>query len=430
MLAEDAADGGANELAGDGVRAFELAFVFELHFSGDGGERSIDIGDAGDDGFFAGAGGAMLGATDEAFHRGDGETLADSGAAVHALVLARLESNFFDDLAQVMRDFDFFAGVAGDPGFLRGDGHAFFDAGGVVRANFGADAVFERSDDFAARGVVFGIGGEDEEDVERKAEGIALNLDVALLHDIEEADLNFSGEIWELVDGEDAAVGAGQKAVVDGEFVGEIAAAARGADRIDVADDVGHGDIGRGEFFDETIFAGHPGDGRIIAFGGNSFAAGAADGLEGIIIDFAAGDDGHFGIEEIDESTQDTAFGLAAEAEKNEIVAGEQSVDDLRDDGVFVAVDAGKQRFALFDGAKEIAADFVFHGDGGAARVEVRDAPELAERARFRLSGRLHKSAGRHGVPFREPRSGRGPHKLVQSVSIATGALAHGFPFL
>src|SRR6266481_844818 len=430
MLAEDAADGSANELAGDGVRAFELAFVFELHFSGDGGERSIDIGDAGDDGFFAGAGGAMLGATDEAFHRGDGETLADAGAAVHALVLARLEGDFFDDLAQVMRDFDFFAGVAGDPGFLRGDGHAFFYGGGIVRANFCADTVFERRDDFSAGGVVLGIGGEDEEHVEREADRITLNLDVAFLHDVEEADLNFSGEIGELVDGEDAAIGAGEKTVVDSEFVGKIAAAARGADGIDVADDVGHGDIGRGKFFDETIFARHPGDRRVVAISGNCFAACTADRLERIVIDFAAGDDGHLGVEEVDEPTQDAALGLAAESEKNEIVAREQSVDDLRNDGVFVAVDARKQRFAFFDGAKEIAADFVFHGDGGAPRVEVRDAPEFAECAWFRVSGRLHKSAGRHGVPFREPRSGRGPHKLVQSVSIATGALAHGFPFL
>jgi hypothetical protein len=46
------------------------------------------------------------------------------------------------------------------------------------------------------------------------------------------------------------------------------------------------------------------------------------------------------------------------------------------------------------------------------------------------LSGRLHKSAGRHGVPFREPQYGGGPHKLIQAVSIATGALAHGFSFL
>jgi len=43
---------------------------------------------------------------------------------------------------------------------------------------------------------------------------------------------------------------------------------------------------------------------------------------------------------------------------------GEQGVDDLRDDGVFVAVDAGEKRFALFDGTKQIAADFILDGAG------------------------------------------------------------------
>ena len=64
MFAEDPADGRANEFARHGVRAFEFAFVFELHFSGDSGERSVNIGDAGDDGLFAGASGALLGAAD------------------------------------------------------------------------------------------------------------------------------------------------------------------------------------------------------------------------------------------------------------------------------------------------------------------------------------------------------------------------------
>ena len=47
------------------------------------------------------------------------------------------------------------------PGLLCGDGDAFFDGCGIVRANFGADAVFQRSDDFSAGCVVFGIRAED-----------------------------------------------------------------------------------------------------------------------------------------------------------------------------------------------------------------------------------------------------------------------------
>src|SRR3989454_7067993 len=160
-------------------------------------------------------------------------------------------------------------------------------------ANLGADAVFQRRDDFSARGVILGIGGENEENIEREAQGIALNLNVAFLHDVEEADLDFSGKVGELIDGKDAAIGAREQAVVDGEFVGEVASAASGADGIDVADDVGHGDVGCGEVFDEAILAGHSGEGGVVAVGGDFFAASAADGFQGIIVDFAASNDGN-----------------------------------------------------------------------------------------------------------------------------------------
>ena len=128
-------------------------------------------------------------------------------------------------------------------------------------ANFRADAVFERSDDFAAGGVVLGIGAEDEGDIEREADGIALNLHVAFLHDVEERHLDFAGEVGQLVDGEDAAIGAWEQAVMHGEFAGEVLAAARGLDGIEIADEVGNGDIGRGELFDVALVAVEPCDG-------------------------------------------------------------------------------------------------------------------------------------------------------------------------
>jgi hypothetical protein len=46
-------------------------------------------------------------------------------------------------------------------------------------------------------------------------------------------------------------------------------------------------------------------------------------------------------------------------------------------------VDAGEEGVALFYGAEEIAAELVLNGAGGAARVEVWDALEIAEGARF-----------------------------------------------
>ena len=94
-----------------------------------------------------------------------GKALADAGALVDFFVFAGDESDALDDLLYILGQMQarggagrFGAGGAIQPGFLRGDGDSLFDGGGIVGANLAADAVFERRDDFAARGVVLGIG--------------------------------------------------------------------------------------------------------------------------------------------------------------------------------------------------------------------------------------------------------------------------------
>ena len=53
-----------------------------------------------------------------------------------------------------------------------------------------------------------------------------------------------------------AAIGARQQAVVNGEFVGKIAATARGFDGVHVADHVRDGYVRRGQFFHVAVLAG------------------------------------------------------------------------------------------------------------------------------------------------------------------------------
>src|SRR5437879_9202167 len=106
-------------------------------------------------------------------------------------------------------------------------------------SNLRADTVFQRRNDFSARRVVLGIRGKNEEHIERKPQRIALNLNVAFLHDVEEAHLNFSSQVGKFVDGENAAIGAREKAVVNREFVREVPASASRANWINVSDDVG-----------------------------------------------------------------------------------------------------------------------------------------------------------------------------------------------
>jgi len=233
-----------------------------------------------------------------------------------------------------------------------------------MRADLGADAVFEGCDDFAAGGVVLGVGAEDEGEVELEPDGIALNLDVAFLHDVKERDLDFAGEVGELVDGEDAAVGAGEQAEVHGEFRRQILRAAGGFDGIEVADEVGYGDVGSGELFDIAVGAGDVGDGGRVAAFGDEFAAALAYRVVGVVADFTAGDVGETLVEQAGEGAEDAAFGLAAKAEEDEVLLGEDGVDDLRDYGVFIADDAGENGLAGLQEGDEVAAHLVFHGAG------------------------------------------------------------------
>ena len=78
----------------------------------------------------------------------------------------------------------------------------------VVRPDLRAEAVLERRDDAAAAGVVLRVGAGDDEQVERQAQRVAAHLDVALLEDVEQADLDALGEVGQLVEREDAAIGA------------------------------------------------------------------------------------------------------------------------------------------------------------------------------------------------------------------------------
>src|SRR5689334_25155147 len=122
------------------------------------------------------------------------------------------------------------------PGLLRRNGDALIDGYGIMSANLRSNAVFQRSDDFSSGGVVFRVRAEHQRHVKRKTNGITLNLNVALLHDVEQPHLNLSRKIGKFVDGEYAPVRAGQKAIVHGELAAEFMAASRRFNGIDVSD--------------------------------------------------------------------------------------------------------------------------------------------------------------------------------------------------
>ncbi len=146
------------------------------------------------------------------------------GPLVDASILSRLERNLFNDFGDERGDLGPEPAASRQPRFLRRDRHGIGPSRGIVRPDFRADAILQRRDDLAPGGVVLGIRGKRHQDVERKPHGVALYLDVPFLQDVEQADLDLAGEVRQLVDGEDAAVGARQQAVVHRQLVRELQA--------------------------------------------------------------------------------------------------------------------------------------------------------------------------------------------------------------
>ena len=116
---------------------------------------------------------------------------------------------------------------------------------------------------------------------------VAPDLDVALLEHVEQADLDALGEVGQLVDGEDAAVGAGHEAVVEGQLVGEVAALGD-LDGVDLADEVGDGGVGGGQLLAEALVAVDPVDRGVLAQLGDEVAGVAGHRLVRVVVDLGA----------------------------------------------------------------------------------------------------------------------------------------------
>ena len=217
-------------------------------------------------------------------------------------------------------------------------------------------------------GVVLGVGRGHQQHVEGQADAVAPDLDVALLEHVEQADLDALGQVGQLVDGEDAPVGAGDEAVVEGELVGQVAALGH-LDGVDLADEVGDRGVGRGQLLAEAVGAVHPLDRRVVALVGDQVAGVAGDRGVGVVVDLRAGHDRHPLVEEIDEGADDAGLGLPPLAQEDDVVPGQQGVLQLGEDGVVVAEDAGDQRSAGRDAPGGVGADLVLDGAGLPARL-------------------------------------------------------------
>ena len=291
-----------------------------------------------------------------------------------------MKRDLFDHFAHVLGNLHSHAAWPVGEGFLPGDGQGVVPRRRIVRSDFRANPVLEGRDDLAARRVVFRVRGEHEHDVELQANGIALDLHIPFLEDVEESHLNLAREIGQFVDGEDAAVRARQQPIVHGEFVGEIQTGLRGLDRIDVANHVRNRHVRRRELLDVAVVTRHPHDGQRVALGPDARTAGSTDRVQRVVVDFASGNDGDVLVEEIDETAKDATLRLSTESEQDEVVSRQNRVHQLGNNRVFVPDHAREQPLTSLQLAHEIVANLVLDGLG----LRTVALTQLAERVNGR----------------------------------------------
>ena len=120
----------------------------------------------------------------------------------------------------------------------------------------------------------------------------------------------------------------------------------------------------------------------MIAVGADPITAAPAEGRVRIVVDFASGDVRGLRIEQAGKCAQDSALGLAAQAQQNEIVAGEYRVHDLGDDRIVIADDARKYRTLSLQASYQIFAQFVLDSTIPETLFGEWTWPQLAQSAR------------------------------------------------
>ena len=120
-------------------------------------------------------------------------------------------------------------------------------------------------------------------------------------------------------------------------------------------------------FSPKRSLAVHPGDRGRVAVLGDEVAGVLADRRVRVVVDLAAGDDRHPLVEQAGERADDPRLGLAALAEEDHVVAGEERVLELRHHRVLVAQDTLEQRLAGSDLGDGVAPDLLLHRHRGPA---------------------------------------------------------------
>src|SRR2546426_6767031 len=124
-----------------------------------------------------------------------------------------------------------------------------------------------------------------------------------------------------------------------------------------------------------------PGDRRAVAVLVHELAPVLGDRRERVVVHFAPREDRDLLVEQRDERAQDAALRLPPQAQQDEVVPGEDPVDELRDHGVLIAHDPGEEEGAVLEQADEILPQLVLDGATDAGGAPPLGVFQFAQRA-------------------------------------------------
>ena len=223
-------------------------------------------------------------------------------------------------------------------------------------------------------GVVLGVRARHQNQVERQAKGVSAYPDVPFLQDVEQRHLDTFGQVWKFVEAEDTPVGPWHQPEVDGFRVPE-GPPFRNFHRVDVADQVAHTGVRRGQLLPVALAAVPPGHGQVVAQFRGEAAAARAGGLVGMVVDLAARYRRRPFVEQRGQGADEPRLALAPLTEQDRVVPGEECPFQVREHGLAEADDPGEPVLARPHPGQQVLANFLFD-----RHERVAAGPEFSQR--------------------------------------------------
>jgi hypothetical protein len=195
--------------------------------------------------------------------------------------------------------------------------------------DLGAEPVLQRRDDPAAVGVVLRVGRCHQQHVERQPQRVPADLDVALLHHVQQRDLDSLGQVRQLVDRDDPAVRPRDQTEVNGLRVAQTAALGD-LHRVHIADQVTDRRVRSRELLGVPQIAVQPSHRQVITKLSGAAARLGRDRVERMLRQLRTFD--HRGplVQQAHERAQQAGLALTALTQQYDVMPREQGAFELR----------------------------------------------------------------------------------------------------